>query len=475
MATDIVIAPPKPRMRVKAGSSLVPVTKHEGEYRPGPYYLPVTGGWLSAEAGSSLNWWQLGYDVEGTGRSAMIEACISAYSQTVAMCPGDHWRTLEDGGRERVTTSALSRFLKSPNAYQTMSDFLLNTVSQLYEEGNAYALAFRNSRYEIVEMHLMQSSQCDVLVAYDGSIFYSLSGNEVVDRMMDYPALVPARDVLHIKLAGRHHKMLKGESPIVSAARDIAAGNAMMQQQLSFYLNQARPSTVLSTDMTLDKEQVDLLRLRWDEQTRGFNAGGTPILTAGLKPTAMPSINANDSQLAALMKMTDEKIALAFRIPMQILGLGGTNFNTTEALMSSWLATSLGFCLNHVETTFDKMFGLAGQPDEYLEFNTDALLRSAFKERIEGYARAVQGGIFSINEARNKEGYSDVKFGDEPRVQQQLVPLSAASAIPAAPGAPPAPPAASVPSTTSASADEVKLFAELLQRKQRSAKFQGNL
>jgi HK97 family phage portal protein len=444
-------------MRVQAGRSVVPITKAtEGEYRPGPWYLPVTGGWLSHEVGSNLNWWQLGEDVQGTGRSAMIEACIGAYSQTVAMCPGNHWRLQEDGGRERVTTSALSRILKAPNAYQTMSDFLLNGVANLYDEGNMYALAFRNSRYEPIELHLMDPRQCDVHVAYDGSIFYSLSGNEVIDRMLDYPSLVPARDVLHIKLASRRHDTMKGESPILSAARDVAAGNAMMAQQLAFYLNQARPSTVLSTDLTLDKEQVDLLRQRWDEQTRGIKAGGTPILTAGLKPTAMPSISANDSQLADVMKMSDQRIALAFRIPMQVLGLGGTNFNTTEALMQSWLATSLGFALNHVEESIGKFFNLGGYPDEYLEFDTSALLRSAFKERIEGLVRAVQGGVFSIDEARNEEGKANVKggFGEEPRVQQQLVPLSAAAAIqtadanagqiPPAPGAPPQPPAASI-------------------------------
>lgn len=465
MGTDIVLAPPKPRMRVQAGRSVVPITKGEGEYRPGPWYLPVTGGWLSHEVGSNLNWWQLGEDVQGTGRSAMIEACIGAYSQTVAMCPGNHWRLEEDGGRERVTTSALSRILKAPNAYQTMSDFLLNGVANIYDEGNMYALAFRNSRYEVIELHLMDPRQCDVHVAYDGSIFYSLSGNDVIDRMLDYPALVPARDVLHIKLASRRHHMMKGESPIVAAARDVAAGNAMMAQQLAFYLNQARPSTVLSTDMTLDKDQVDLLRQRWDDQTKGFKAGGTPILTAGLKPTAMPSISANDSQLAEVLKMSDQRIALVYRIPLQVLGLGGTNFNTTESLMQSWLATSLGFCLNHVEEGFGKMFGLDGYPDEYLEFDTSALLRSAFKERIEGYARAVQGGIFSINEARNEEGYGDVKFGDEPRVQQQLVPLSAAAAIqPAKPGeVPPAPGAPTQPPAASITADQIKQFDDMLQ------------
>src|SRR5215210_3594009 len=130
--TDFVL---KPKVRVKAGRSegnALVVKATEGAYRPGPYQLPISGGWLSAEAGSNLNWWQLGYDVERGGSSAMVEACVSAYSQTVAMCPGDHWQLRSNGGRERVTTSALSRILKSPNGYQTISDFLLYAVRQLY-------------------------------------------------------------------------------------------------------------------------------------------------------------------------------------------------------------------------------------------------------------------------------------------------------------------------------------------------------
>jgi hypothetical protein len=73
------------------------------------------------------------------------------------------------------------------------------------------------------------------------------------------------------------------------------------------------------------------------------------------------------------------------------------------------------------------------------------LLRSAYQVRIEALARGVQGGIYSPNEARNLEGLPDVKFGDEPRVQQQVVPLSAAEAIPAAPPAHGVPPAGAQP------------------------------
>lgn len=109
--------------------------------------------------------------------------------------------------------------------------------------------------------------------------------------------------------------------------------------------------------------------------------------------------------------------------------------------MQFWIATGLGFALNHCEQAFDKLFNLKGQPDEYTELSTDPLLRSAMKDRIAALKEGVMGGIFSPNEARNREDLDDVPYGDSPRVQQQVVPLEAAAGImPGAGGTGPHPP-----------------------------------
>jgi len=423
----------------------------EGEYRPGPWYLPITGGWLPQEWGQYTNWWQLGYDPIGTGtQSAMVEACVSAYAQTVAMLPGDHWRTNSKGGRDRVKNSALARLLRYPNDYQTISDFLLNAVRSLYLTGNAYALCLRNDRFEIDEWHLMRSEVSFPRLATNGEVFYQLHGNDIINRRLsDETLLVPARDVLHIRLHNmkqRYPVPLVGESPICATYGDIGVGNAIAAQQQAFYMNEARPSAVLSTDLNLDKDQTQALRDRWNDQAKGLHKGGTPILTHGLKVQPW-SVGGRDAATAEILKLSNEHIALAFRIPLQILGLGGTGFGSTELLMQSWIASGLGFCLNHIEEAIGVLFLLKGQPDEYVEFDTAALLRSAMHDRISALKEAVQGGIFSPNEARNMEGLEDVKFGDEPRVQQQVVPLSAAAAIPPAPPAGGQPPMAGQPAS----------------------------
>jgi HK97 family phage portal protein len=379
----------------------------------------------------------------------MVEACVSAYAQTVAMCPGSQWRLNDNGGRERVINSALSRVLRRPNDYQSISDFLLNVTRQLYLTGNAYALALRNSRFEIDELHLMNADISYPRVAYNGEIFYTLGGNDVIAMRLDSreQLVVPMRDVLHIRLHTERTRFpvpLVGLSPLVATYFDVGVVSSIAQQQTSFYRNEARPSAVLSTDLVLDKDQVAALRDRWNEQARGMNQGKTPILTAGLK--VMPwAVGGKDAATAEILKISNENIALAFRIPLQILGLSTAPVASTEILMQSWIASGLGFCLNHIEEAFGLLFDLDGQPDEYVEFDTAALLRSAMKDRIDALARGVIGGIYAPNEARELEGLKSVPFGDEPRVQQQVVPLSAASKIPAAPAPGAAPPSPAPP------------------------------
>lgn len=421
----------------------------EGAYHPGPYRIMTTSspGWLPHEWGA-WNHWQMDLDpVARVGANSMVEACVSAYAQTVAMCPMYHYRRRKKGGRELVATSALSRIAIAPNDYQTRSDLLLNLVRSLYLDGNAYALALRNNRFEVDSLHGMNPALCRAQVI-DGEIFYELGGNPVIDgriadRQLGIDALrfVPERDVLHIKL-NSVCDVLHGETPLCAAALAVAANTAIQQQSIKFFQNQSRPSGILSTDQTPDRAKAEELKARWAESAKGLNVGGVPLLTHGLKfqPIATP---ARDASTAEALKLNDAQIAQVFRVPLAIIGSDAQPMGSTEALMQFWIAGGLGFCLDRVELAFDKLFGLSAA--EYSELDSSVLLRSNLKDKIEAYARGTIGGIYSPNEARAEFELPPAKAGDEPRVQQQVVPLSFASE-------PPVPPAPPVPTSSQAPA-----------------------
>jgi len=437
----------------------------EGQSKEGPWYVLNHEGWLPSEWGKYLNFWQMDYDPLPGGSSAVVEACISAYAQTIAMCPGDHWWTEKDGGRTRLTTTALSRILKKPNDYQSRSDFLLDLAGDLYRDGNSYALAFRNSRFEVESLHPFDPRRSKPVVGKDGAIYYELAGNNVIEGG-DYDfarirssILVPARDVLHIKLEPKRAEPLIGVPPSAHAMAAINAQRAISSQLINQFGNMNRPPGVIETEQNLSKDQAIELRKRFNEAWKGIDdlAAGPPILANGFKFKGI-SVTAKDAELITAAKLTEDEIFAVFGVPPAILGLTDrSTFSSTEALMQFWLARGLGFAINHIETAFDHFFGLKGWPEEYVEFDTRALLRVAYKDRVEAMVRGVQGGVYSPNEARNSEDLPNAKFGDEPRVQQQVVPLSAWAQTPPKTPAPEAsPPASPTPAGGDATDEDEK-------------------
>jgi HK97 family phage portal protein len=441
----------------------------EGNWHPGPY--TVSGGCIPA--GSPWNYWQCDIDPVSRSSSSIVEACVWAYVRAIAQLPGSHKRELGNGGTETVTTSALSRLLRSPNSYQTPSDFLVHLIRSLLLNGNSYWIAQRNDRAEVTALHWTDPRACRVReIMVQGQafseIFYEISTNPLFqfDSILGRTSLVvPARDVLHIKLATPQHPLV-GVTWLRALDMELAASNAMQTAATTFASNMSRPSGILTTEQPISKVQRDELRAQWNEQVSGVNSGGVAILN-GVKFQPL-TISNQDSQIIDQRKLNDQAVAAVFGVPMILLGVNDTaTQKTSEAVMAEWLAAGLGWLINHIEQAFDSFIGLdmvaAGR--EWTEYDTRVLLRSAFRERIEGLARGVQGGIYSPNEARALEGYAAAKEGDEPRVQMQVVPLSAWDKAPATPVAPqPAPQDVAKPADQKPqpNPDEQKAFALFL-------------
>ena len=398
----------------------------EGNWHPGPY--TVSGGYLPA--GAPWNFWQCDIDPVAAPGCSTVEACVWAYIRAIAQLPGYHRRELANGGTETVTTSALSRLLRSPNGYQTPSDFLVHLIRSLLYTGNSYWIAQRNDRQEVEALHWTDPRSCRVReVRVPGQvfseIFYEIGDNPLINTpsLAGNSLVVPARDVLHVKLDTRCNPLI-GETWLSALYPELTTRTAIHTSAAAFSNNMSRPSGVLTTDLQIKQPDVEILRARWNEQAKGLNAGGVPILTHGLKFQPI-GISNEDAQVVDQLKHNDRTIAAVFGVPAILLGITDTaTQKSAEALMAEWLASGLGFVINHIEQAFDKFIGLATVPGgrEWTEFDTRVLLRSMFKERIEGLARGVQAGIFRMMCAapRGIVGIAEVR--GRARIQQQMVP-----------------------------------------------------
>jgi phage portal protein BeeE len=428
----------------------------EGSVRPGPWSLPITGATWSVNApsyGGFWNAWQMGGEPWGPGpQRATAEACKALYAGAVSMCPVGHYVKLPNGGRRRVDSSDLSRILLNPNDYQTWCDFIAESIRCMLDDGNAYALATHNNRGEVAELHPFDPALCQPFVLPEGEIGYVLGGNPITDAdpegfgALNWNGRVgvwPARHVLHFRLPSyrsRRPSFLWGESPLVATL-----GTDEILRRLTAMLDDKHPKAVATVEHNASREQVAELRDRIKEAYAG---GGIPVMNGGAKLEAWRGANLTpkDVELLEFLRFDREEILAAYHVPPPLLGLDKASTGTTTELVLLWKETGLGPLTENIEQKLGKFFRLKGYPHEFVEFDLDSLLRGDEKARIETAVRAIQGGLLSINEAREREDRPAMPFGHEPRVQQQVVPLSAAAAIerPGQP-APPMPPAGGVP------------------------------
>lgn len=362
-----------------------------------------------------IDWWQKNMPEIQIGDNTTVEACVSTIAQSIAMLPIQHIRIGDDGGKTEVITSAVTRVMRKPNPFQTKSEFLVDIVRKMLLTGNGYAVATRNNRFEINALY-PQFKMSAFVSSEMRDVYYS----GVDSTLVDLENMIPSRNVLHIKPHTNSHPLI-GETPLTSAMLSGAIGNSVQGHTSKFFDNMARPSGVLATDMTLTKEQTAELRTRFNEVTKDIDTGGVPILTSGLKYEQI-SMSAVDAEIIETYKMSVSDIARVFRVPLELIGASDKpTAGSTENLMRFFVTTGLGFYIEHLENSLEKLFDLPA--NERIEFDTSIILEATLKDRYDAYKVAVTGGFMTPNESRNKEGLKPLDGGDKLYMQMQNVPI----------------------------------------------------
>jgi len=406
----------------------------EGAWR-GPFLgVGEFGG--TYELGSIEDGYQRNLDIRGYGvrNVPAAFAAVMATAKAVSQCWPQHLREGKPKQFSQVTTSPAFRIFRTPNAYETWPVFALNLVASMLFDGNAYAVGLRDDRGAILSLHRVPSGSAMPYVAEDGSVHYTVGANQLMPGSMVDGYMVPARDVLHLRQYCPRHPLL-GESAFVASALALGVNVALSRSQAVFFSRMSRPSGVLTTDQALGKDQIARLRENWNAQTALMMQGGVPILGNAVKFSPM-TINSQDSQLIEAQRLSIEDIARVCNVPLPVIGdLSHATLTNVEALISFWLSTGLGSLLELIEREFDRLFQFDGVTD-YTDLDVTALLRTELAQRVDALTKGIQGGLYTPDEARSKEGLPPVPFGDVPYVQQQMVPLGTKPQAPAPAPAP---------------------------------------
>ena len=389
--------------------------------------LGAAGGW--GELGSWFGMdsldegWQRNLDRKSFSADKIpaVYACVMSNARAVSQCPIQVIR--KDANRKDFIqyNSPVFRVLENPNSYETRNQFVQNMVAMMLFQGESFAYAIRDNRGVVSQLHRLNKGTCTPYIEPETkTIFYAVGSNPLVDNGTT-EALIPQRDILHLRAHCPRHPLI-GESPIKAAAMATGINVALTQSQLAFFNRMSRPSGIITSDMVLNKAQMEQLREAWTQQSAQMAQGGIPILGGGMKFQQL-GINSQDAQLIQAQRFSIADISRVFGVPSVLINeYENASYNNVEQLVSLWLSMSLGSLIENVESSLAKFFGVRGE--SRIEIDESALLRMDFAARIDGLTKGVQGGLYTPNEARQAEDLPNIDGGDSVYLQQQMVPLA---------------------------------------------------
>ena len=388
---------------------------------------------------------------EDLTKFSAVYACVNILSTDVAKLPIRVFKDLDNGGHERVKTHPLSRIFRKPNHYQTRMDFITQLMVSVLMRGDAFVFVEYDTRGQPSAMYVLNPDNVTPIVdSRTGEIFYSVGSEPLIKdisrvgmaEQIEKRWSLPSKYIMHHRLM-TFKNPLEGVSPLHAAAMSASTGLSIQSQQDDFFKNQARPSGVLKTAEILDEAVIARLRTQWENlfsASGGSKFGGTAVLEQGVSWEQL-TMTAVDAQLIETLKFTVQDVASAFRVPNFLLGdLSSVTYKNAETLFRVYLSTSLSYYLEALENRFNTHFDLE-KDDLRIEFDARQFLRTDFDTRMSGLKTAVQGGIYTPNEARITEGLPKVEGGDNLFMQQQMAPVDALAEYtipdPAAPALPP--------------------------------------
>lgn len=203
-----------------------------------------------------------------------------------------------------------------------------------------------------------------------------------------------------------------GMSPIEEHAVTLGVSLGAARFGSQFLQDGTHPSSLLvNTEVTIDAEQSKTVLERW----RAMKSGTREPAVMGKGWEYRPlTITPDESQFLEAMRFTEAQCARIFGPSIaELLGYetgGSMTYANVVDRRADALALSIDKWIRRIERLLS---GLLPAP-QFVEIDTDALLRSATLQRYQAHAVALANQFRTVNEVRRDENYEPVSWGDTP-------------------------------------------------------------
>lgn len=364
--------------------------------------LSDPANWLidSFGGGASTAGIRVGVDTALT--ASPIWRGVNLIARDVAKLPTFVYKRNTGGklGKSKAKRHSAYRLLRNQaNDEQSAFVFKYSITAHAILRGNGYAFIDRDQQRKPTALVLLDPARTSYFRAPGRrEIFYSTT-------LDDEDVTLESGDVFHLR--GLPWDGMGGVGLIGKAKESVGLHLGTREFGSRFFANDASPRSVIETDQRLNKKAKTAIAESWGKMHQGVSrAHRVAILDHGMKLKPF-SMSPEESLMIAGLEWTVRDIANFLGVPPHKLGdPTKTSFNSLEQENQAYLDDALdGWLVGFESESWAKLLTARQQAADshFVEFLRSALVRADIKARFNAYKVAVQSGIMSPDEARDRE------------------------------------------------------------------------
>lgn len=375
-----------------------------------------------------LNFPKINFDTDDGRRIVSLVICSKILAQDIARIPIKLYKTDEEGNKTIIKDDPRNFALHyKPNSYLDSYTFKNSLEFTRASTGNSYARIIKDQLTGKVSFEIIPNDRIKGPVKVNNELYYYLSNDKNAEGDP-----INSSEILHFRNLSING--FKGRDPQDDLNINLGISFKALMTVDKFYENGGLPSVILESTVPEGinpQEWQDKMKDFNEKYSAYTNAFKVWSLAPFTKATTLP-VNLLDAQFIETMKYNNSQVSCYYGIPPHKLGLiENSKFNSLQELQLDYTNNTIAPILEMYRREFEfKLLTDEEIIDGYsIEFETNALLITDSKTRMENYKNLFGLGAITPNQISRLENFESYEGGDQHYIATGYMGIAKANAI----------------------------------------------
>ena len=354
---------------------------------------------------------------EDSMRVAAVYACIRLISEAISSLPIHMYRkegSYRVGADDHFYMPVLD---DQPNDGQDGGEMWREVTAGLLLRGNAYLYKEFDGAGRVTKLWPLPPNRVrPIMDPITRQKYYWVTLDPYQDTAGDLPrnfAIVRPEEMLHFKALNMGG--LGGISPIGLIRQGVGLALSAEEYGARFFGQDARPGGVIEIPTELSDTAFARMKSQWNSLHSGTQKSHLMAILEGGAKWQNVGLNPEDAQFLLTRRFQVSEIARIYGVPPHLIG--DTDRSTSwgtgiEQQTIGFVVYTLSPWIVRIERVVKRGMIAPVDPDAYMRFSVDGLLRGDIGSRYKAYVMGRQWGWLSADEIRRSENMDPIPGGE---------------------------------------------------------------